>query len=61
MYRSTEMMKQGKVNGYICLRNPVASFPNKNSGRVAQNRSTVTIDPLKITVPPSGKPRVERR
>ncbi len=26
-----EMMKQGKVNGYICRGfNPVASFPNKN-------------------------------
>ncbi|MDI5304003.1 metal-sensing transcriptional repressor, partial [Salmonella enterica subsp. enterica serovar Anatum] len=26
-----EMMKQGKVNGYICQGfNPVASFPNKN-------------------------------
>ncbi|MCV4301014.1 formate dehydrogenase-N subunit alpha, partial [Escherichia coli] len=44
-----EMMKEGKVNGYICQGfNPVASFPNKNKviGCLSKLKFLVTIDPL---------------
>ena len=43
------MMKEGKVNGYICQGfNPVASFPNKNKviGCLSKLKFLVTIDPL---------------
>lgn len=42
-----EMMKEGKVNGYICQGfNPVASFPNKNKviGCLSKLKFLVTID-----------------
>lgn len=44
-----EMMKQGKVNGYICQGfNPVASFPNKRKviDSLSKLKFLVTIDPL---------------
>ncbi len=44
-----EMMKEGKVNGYICQGfNPVASFPNKNKtiASLSKLKFLVTIDPL---------------
>ncbi len=44
-----EMMKEGKVNGYICQGfNPVASFPNKNKviSCLSKLKFLVTIDPL---------------
>ncbi len=41
------MMKEGKVNGYICREgfNPVASFPNKNKVIGCLSKLEITSSP----------------